>query len=96
MFEWKSPTTASGRSYNLFRNRERPALLCAVPLDRPVPAFITIECWSIERATDGLQTIQSFSRLLAEESVRFNGFYLYYEVKSPRASNGNDLQSKAA
>ena len=27
--------------YNLFRNRQQAALLCAVPEDRPVPRFIS-------------------------------------------------------
>ena len=28
------------RTYNLFRRRDRAELICAVPEDRPVPAFI--------------------------------------------------------
>jgi hypothetical protein len=30
-------------TYNLFRNRQRPQLVCAVPEDRPVPGFVLAE-----------------------------------------------------
>ena len=32
-------------SYSLFENIDRPELLCAVALDRPVPGFIQQEQW---------------------------------------------------
>jgi hypothetical protein len=37
-------------SYNLFRNNQRPSLVCAVPEDRSVPSFIDADGWSFERA----------------------------------------------
>jgi hypothetical protein len=31
---------ARDRGYNLFRNKQRPELCCAVPEDYPVPSFL--------------------------------------------------------
>src|SRR5688572_3221774 len=37
-------------TYNLFRNRQRPEILCAVPEDHPVPNFLGPEEWVFEQA----------------------------------------------
>ena len=36
-------------AYNLFRNKQRPDIICAVPEDRPVPHFIDQERWTFEQ-----------------------------------------------
>jgi hypothetical protein len=36
-------------TYNLFRNRRRADLFCAVPEHRPVPNFLAPEDWAFER-----------------------------------------------
>jgi hypothetical protein len=36
-------------AYNLFRNKERAELYCAVPEDRPIPSLIGAEAWTFER-----------------------------------------------
>ncbi len=65
-------------TYNLFRNRQRPELLCAVPEDRPVPSFLEPDDWSFEwplRPPD--MRPPGFEDRAAHVGVRFNGFYLF-------------------
>ena len=78
------PLLASARSstrdctYNLFRNRQRPELLCAVPEDRPVPGFVVPGDWRFERALRPSDTNPpGFEDRAAQVGVRFNGFYLF-------------------
>ncbi len=72
-------------TYNLFRNQQRSALLCAVPEHRPVPNFLNPEQWIFEQA---LQTSDvsppGFEDRAAHVGVRFNGFYLFQVTASPR------------
>ena len=66
-------------AYNLFRNKERPAIICAVPEDRPVPHFIDPEKWTFEQALRPLEARPlGFDNSAARAGVRFNGFYLFY------------------
>ncbi len=37
------------RAYNLFRHRDKPHLLCAVPEDHEVPRFIAERAWRFDR-----------------------------------------------
>jgi hypothetical protein len=68
-------------AYNLFRNKQRPAIICAVPEDRPVPHFIDPEQWTFEQPLRPLETRPlGFDRKAAHVGVRFNGFYLFYAV----------------
>jgi hypothetical protein len=78
------PLLASARSpardctYNLFRNRQRPELLCAVPEDRPVPGFLVPSEWRFERVLRPSDTNPSgFDNRASQVGVRFNGFYLF-------------------
>ena len=65
-------------NYNLFRHADRAELLCAVPEVRPVPAFITGPPWSFAgRVRDCANGSSGFDHRAAEESVHFNGFYLF-------------------
>jgi hypothetical protein len=60
-------------SYNVFRSREGE-LLCAVPEDRPVPAFLTDKAWEFSGkiAGDSPQLPPA-----AAVAARFNGFYVF-------------------
>jgi hypothetical protein len=73
--------TAEFRSctYNLFRNRQRPQLICAVPEDRPVPGFVLAEDWRFDgplRPSD--VPPRGFHARAASAGIRFNGFYLFH------------------
>ena len=64
--------------YNLFRNNQRPSLLCAVPEDRSVPGFIDAEAWSFERVLRRQDAAPpGFHDRAARAGVRYNGFYLF-------------------
>nr|WP_246777103.1 hypothetical protein [Microvirga sp. VF16] len=72
-------------TYNLFRNRPRPALFCAVPEDRPVPGFLDPCSWRFERALRPLDMNPwGFDDKAAQAGVRFNGFYLFQLTGSRR------------
>jgi len=75
------------RTYNLFRRRDRAELICAVPEDTPVPAFIRGPPWELVGGVDdtGISSL-TFNHEAAEVSVRYNGFYLFQLI------NASDLQ----
>nr|WP_084731864.1 hypothetical protein [Microvirga vignae] len=78
----REPTQASVETqdcvYNLFRNKQRPELRCAVPEDRPVPHFLGPEQWAFERALRPSDPLPlGFHRRAAYAGVRFNGYYLF-------------------
>ena len=73
-------------TYNLFRNKQRPELLCAVPEAHPVPSFIGPEAWSFERALRSQDVAPSgFHVRAALAGVRYNGFYLFQVTGRERA-----------
>jgi hypothetical protein len=72
--------------YNLFRNKERPELFCAVPEDRPIPSLIVAEAWTFEtflRIHDVAPP--GFHERAAKAGVRYNGFYLF-QATAPLSS----------
>ena len=72
-------------TYNLFRNRQRPELLCAVPEHRPVPNFLIREDWTFERPLRVAEPAPAgFEDRAATVGVRFNGFYLFQVTASQR------------
>jgi hypothetical protein len=72
-------------TYNLFGNRLRPELLCAVPEDRPVPGFLDPGSWKFERALrPSDMSPPGFEERAAQAGVRFNGFYLFQITNSRR------------
>jgi hypothetical protein len=74
---------ASERGYNLFRNKQRPELFCAVPEDYPVPRFVIDEGWLFERPLRPTDTPPpGFHTKAASAGVRFNGFYVFQLIKS--------------
>jgi hypothetical protein len=72
--------------YNLFRNRELPDIICAVPEDRPVPGFISPEQWIFEQPLRPAESPPpGFQERAATSAVRFNGFYLFYALAAAPA-----------
>jgi hypothetical protein len=70
-------------TYNLFRNRQRPDLLCAVPEHHPVPSFLIREDWLFDRPLHAAETAPAgFEDRAATAGVRFNGFYLFQVTAS--------------
>jgi hypothetical protein len=65
-------------TFNLFRNRLRPQLVCAVPEDRPVPAFVVAEGWQFDECLRPYETPPGFHTRAAATGVRFRGFYLFH------------------
>ncbi len=66
------------RSYNLFRHRGRNGLVCAVPEERHVPAFLESPGWLYSgRIGASAETPLGFDAKAADAGVRFNGFYLF-------------------
>jgi hypothetical protein len=67
--------------YNLFRNRDREDLCCAVPEDKPVPAFVTDQGWTFAGPVGGQKRPRGFDGRAADEGARLNGFYVFQEVR---------------
>lgn len=71
-------------TYNLFRNRQRPDLLCAVLEHRSVPSFLAPKDWTFERPLRVAEPAPAgFEDRAASVGVRFNGFYLFQVTASP-------------
>jgi PAS domain-containing protein len=80
-----APSTSgtSYSAYNLFRNKKRPEILCAVPEDRPMPRFVDREQWTYAGSLQPQDTRPSgFHDKAASAGVRFNGFYLFQVTTS--------------
>lgn len=64
--------------YNLFKNKQRSEILCAVPEDHPIPGFLGPEQWTFDRPLRPLDMLPpGFHERAAQTGVRFNGFYLF-------------------
>jgi hypothetical protein len=68
--------------YNVFRNREREDLCCAVPEDRSVPVFVTNHAWTFAGplGDEGFPT--GFDPAAAADGARLNGFYVFQEARA--------------
>ena len=64
-------------TFYLFRNKQRPDLLCAVPEDYPVPPFVGPEQWEFERPLRPWHDQPGFRDKAAWDGVQLNGFYLF-------------------
>ena len=74
-------------NYNLFSRADRAELICAVPENRPVPAFIRGPPWDfVGRLKDRAIGALKFNHEAAAASVQYNGFYLFQLI------NASDLQ----
>lgn len=72
--------------YNLFRNRDREDLCCAVPEDRIVPGFVRSQGWTFagrvaEGGSDAPREPRGFDTAAAAEGSRLNGFYVFQEAR---------------
>jgi hypothetical protein len=68
----------SSSAFNLFRRKEEPELLCAVPEDRAVPSFIAGETWEFGGTITGSSREHpGFDASAARAAARYNGFYLF-------------------
>ncbi len=68
-------------AYNVFRTEEID-VYCAVPEDRPVPAFVCSRIWEFRGKLDESPSInlpRSF-----ETALRFNGFYIFHPFHKPK------------
>jgi hypothetical protein len=71
-------TSLGDCTYNLFGNDDRPDLLCAVPLDRPVPGFIRREQWSFKGTLHPSDAQPpGFRPRAARAGTLLNGFYVF-------------------
>ncbi len=69
------------RSYNLFCLKGLDGLVCAVPEDYAVPAFVTEARWAFGGKLDGTAPgLTGFDGAAAATAVRFNGFYLFQSM----------------
>jgi hypothetical protein len=64
-------------AYNVFRRTTEPELLCVVRSDYAVPTFIRRGEWEF------VETPVRFSTATADESMRYNGFYLFLALAVP-------------
>ena len=72
-------------AYNLFRRRQKPDVLCAVPEDRPVPSFVNANGWEFVGKADEPATVPlGFNQKAATVSVRNNGYYLFEAFSAVR------------
>ncbi len=80
--------------YNLFRNKERAELFCAVPEDRPIPSLIVAEAWTFERILRIHDVAPpGFHERAAKAGVRYNGFYLYQATAPVSPTNSSAYDS---
>jgi hypothetical protein len=65
-------------TYHLFRNRQRPQLLCAAAADLPLPGFLLPEHW-LREGSLGPSDIapRGFREQAAAAGIRLNSFYLF-------------------
>jgi len=87
---------ASDCAYNLFINKQRPEILCAVPEDRPIPSFISSEQWTYAgplRPQDA--RLAGFNDKAAAAGIRFNGFHLF-QVTTAQGKAGPQGRSVGA
>lgn len=72
-------------AYNLFRSTQPDGLVCAVPEERSVPAFLIAPQWQFSGRIDGQDAPLGFDRQAAMTGVRFNGFYLFANFQEDRS-----------
>jgi hypothetical protein len=69
-------------TYNVFRHGGDPAILCVVPNDKPVPAFIAGSAWCFERAIPAGEVLtDGFRPTLAKAAANLNGFYVFLSFR---------------
>jgi PAS domain-containing protein len=94
----RARSDASGCAYNLFRNKQRSEIFCAVPQDCPIPKFVACEQWMYAGSLQPEDARPSgFHDTAASVGVRFNGFYLFQVTAAPTKAGviGHSCASKA-
>jgi hypothetical protein len=82
-YEWNETRHLT---YNLFRSVEWAGLLCAVPVDRPVPPFLRAREWSFEQSLQPSDARpMGFRPQAAWDGTALNGFYLFQTAESRRS-----------
>ncbi len=72
-------------NYHLFRNQQRPQLLCAVAAGGPVPRFLLTELWLREGSLGPADRAPAgFRERVAAAGIRLNGFYLFHSLCTGR------------
>jgi hypothetical protein len=74
-------------TFNLFRRKEEADLYCAVPVDRPVPEFLTEDKWEYARSLN-IETLSGFDAAAVSASANANGFYLFHSEAQPGFRHG--------
>jgi hypothetical protein len=82
-------------TYHLFRNRQRPQLICAVAADRPLPGFLLPEHWLREGSLGPSDiTPPGFHERATAAGIRLNGFYLFQRLRTGHELGQADNTSK--
>jgi hypothetical protein len=80
--EKQKAKSAIVHAYNLFRRKEAPGVVCAVPEDRAVPRFIAGETWEFGgKIAAGSGEHPGFNGIAASAAARYNGFYLFHSLQ---------------
>jgi hypothetical protein len=75
-------------TFNLFRNRLRPKIICAVPEHSPVPSFINPEDWAFDQVLRPADvTPVGFCDRAAQAGARFNSYYLFQTTGAACGAN---------
>ena len=84
-------------AYNLFRSTRSADLLCAVPEDYPVPAFINGQGWAFAgKLAEPCAAPLGFEWRGAETVVPLTGFYLFTAFGARQESTGCQAMKRAA
>jgi hypothetical protein len=68
-------------AYHLFRNKQRPQLICAVAEHRPLPSFLSSGQWLAEGSLGtSKRAPPGFREKAAAAGVQLNGFYLFHAL----------------
>ena len=84
-------------AYNLFRSTRSADLLCAVPEDDPVPAFINGQGWAFAgKLAEPSAAPLGFEWTGAGAVVPLTGFYLFTAFGARQESTGGQALKQAA
>ncbi len=86
-------------TYRLFRNQQRPQLICAVATERPLPGFLLPKQWLLEGSLGPSDPAPpGFREHAAVTGIRFNGFYLFQRLRTMHelGQTRNTIRNRAA
>lgn len=87
----RAPGTAKREcTYYLFRNKQRPHLICAAAINRSLPGFLLSEEWLFEGSLGVSDAAPpGFREGPAATGIRLNGFYLFHCLSTERKLGRN-------